>query len=86
MTDERFNNMVAQFAHALAGYSVLLTFVFLHVPYGFLLAIGLVTAYAAVKEFWYDYRYEDAVTRGSSLEDFVFYIVGLAIAAVVTLL
>jgi len=35
------------------------------------------TALAAAKEFWYDYVYEDACTRGSSLEDFGFYEIGI---------
>ena len=31
---------------------------------------------AGVKEFWYDYHYETTEVRGSSLEDFLFYLAG----------
>lgn len=39
-----------------------------------------VILFATVKEFWYDYRYEDAKTRGSSLLDFTVYVSGVALA------
>ena len=39
-------------------------------------------AYAAVHEFWYDPRYENPVTRGSDLEDFLFLAAGGAAAVV----
>jgi hypothetical protein len=34
--------------------------------------------FAAVKEFWYDHTYESPQTRGSDLEDFLFYVLGAA--------
>ena len=34
---------------------------------------------AAIKEFWYDYKYETAEERGSSLLDFTMYAVGLSL-------
>jgi ABC-type dipeptide/oligopeptide/nickel transport system permease component len=83
MTDQAFANMAAQIAHALAGYAAVLTLVLLGVPHAVVVACVIVTLYALVKEFWWDYKYEDAVTRGSSLEDFVFYIVGLILGIIV---
>lgn len=41
------------------------------------LAVGIPAA--ALKEFWYDEKYEDPATRGSSLLDFSMYMVGLLI-------
>jgi hypothetical protein len=35
-----------------------------------------VLLFAAVKEFWYDHTYETPQTRGSDLEDFLFYALG----------
>jgi hypothetical protein len=35
-----------------------------------------VVVFAAVKEFWYDHTYESPQTRGSDLEDFLFYALG----------
>lgn len=37
-------------------------------------------AFAAVKEAWFDPRYEDAATRGDGLVDFLFWIVGVTAA------
>jgi hypothetical protein len=37
-----------------------------------------VVFFAAVKEFWYDHTYESPQTRGSDLEDFLFYVLGAA--------
>jgi hypothetical protein len=38
-----------------------------------------VLLFAAVKEFWYDHTYESPATRGSDLEDFLFYVFGVAV-------
>jgi hypothetical protein len=83
MTDQAFANIVAQIAHTLAGYAAIVTLILLGVPHAVVIASVSVTLYALVKEFWWDYKYEDAVTRGSSVEDFVFYIVGLILGIVV---
>lgn len=53
------------------------------------LVVGVVAA--AVKEFWYDLRYETDDAAGSggvtgSIEDFSFYCLGLLIAVILTLL
>ena len=75
-------NTVSQFAHFGVAYSITLS---LLIIFGFSMlwwflpvAIGL----AAWKEFWYDYRYETPDVRGSSLEDFLFYVGGVGAAVV----
>jgi hypothetical protein len=40
----------------------------------------IMTALIAVKEFWYDVTYETALVRGSDLQDFTFYVTGMATA------
>lgn len=50
-----------------------------HVSHGYLWALGFGIPAAALKEFWWDYAYEDAATRGSSLLDFSMYLAGLAV-------
>ena len=42
-------------------------------------AIGM-TAFAAVKEFWYDEHHESPLVRGSSTLDFGMYVAGVATA------
>jgi len=81
--DPEFFNFVAQVAHFFATYGIVLTFgKFWHWT-GVAVAAPLCVAYAAIHEFWYDPRYENPVTRGSDLEDFLFLIAGVAAAVVV---
>lgn len=51
-------------------------------PKGMLIGAGLITLWAAVKEFYYDQRFEDAEERGSNLRDFMYYEVGVALALI----
>ena len=44
--------------------------------YGVLVGYGILLVFAAIKEFWYDFNYETALVRGSSLEDFMHYELG----------
>ena len=73
-------NTVSQFAHAGVAYSITLSVLMLggiHALYWFLPAsVGL----AAAKEFWYEYHYETVEVRGSSLQDFLFYSLGIGLA------
>ena len=84
--DPKFFNQMAQGLHVLMAYSVVMTVGYLWglapIPY---ILIVLVFA-AAIKEFWYDYHYEDTATRGSSFLDFMLYILGTALGASVILL
>jgi hypothetical protein len=81
-----FFNEVSQFAHTgVVGYIYLAIG---HVAqrrgffhwswYGVLIGVGV--ALAAWKEGYYDVHHENAATRGSGLEDFAFYMVGILIA------
>jgi hypothetical protein len=81
--DPKFFNFVAQVAHFFATYGIVFTFgKFWHWT-GIAVAAALCVVYAAVHEFWYDPRYENPVTRGSDLEDFLFLVAGVAAAVVV---
>jgi hypothetical protein len=87
--DPAFFNEVAQFAHAGVACSIYLSIgyiaekhsVFSWLWYGILILTGVVAA--GVKEFWYDANFENQATRGSDLEDFSFYVLGIVIAVIV---
>jgi len=68
-----------QAAHCMAGYLA----VSKAKQYGGRRTQSIVTvvgvAAAAIKEFWWDYKYEDAATRGSSLLDFSMYMIGISL-------
>jgi hypothetical protein len=81
--DPKFFNLVAQIAHFSAMYGIVLSFGKLWHWTGIAVAAPLCVAYAAIHEFWYDPRYENPVTRGSDLEDFLFLIAGVAAAVIV---
>ena len=69
----------AQASHLMAGYLV----VSKTKQYGghkaAWIVAGIGTAAAAFKEFYWDYRYEDVETRGSSLLDFAMYMTGIVL-------
>lgn len=75
MIDPKFFNFVSQMSHAFLGSTIVLGTLLLWPTHltAVLVAYALITA---LKEFWYDYHYEDAITRGSSLLDFVCYQAG----------
>lgn len=50
-----------------------------HSSRGVLIAFAVGIPAAAFKEFYWDYKYEDAATRGSSLLDFSMYMAGLVV-------
>jgi len=80
--DPKFFNFVSQIAHFFATYGIVLTAgKFWHWT-GIEIVAPLCVAYAAVHEFWYDPRYENPVTRGSDLEDFLFLVAGVTAAVV----
>jgi hypothetical protein len=77
-------NQVAQLGHFAGGAAIVLATVVLwhdsRAPFaGF---IGVLLA-AGVKEFWYDEHYESTEVRGSSFEDFMYYMVGATAALIV---
>jgi hypothetical protein len=76
------NSQYAHFGMAAAIYLTIGRFSFHWMLY--LAPVGI--ALAAWKEFWYDRHYESDEERGSDLEDFAFYCIGIAYAAVVVAL
>jgi len=82
ITDKQFDTL-AQINHVLAGLLVptlAVAYCPVHnVPF---YMAGAFALYAAVKEFWYDQNYETPEVRGSNLRDFLFYLLGDALAIV----
>jgi hypothetical protein len=79
-------NQVAQLGHFAGGAALVLATVVLwrdaHAPFAGFAGVCLAVA---LKEFWYDYKYESTEVRGSSAEDFSFYLLGAGAAAIVAL-
>ncbi len=83
MIDPKFFNFVSQMAHLLLGSTIVLASV-LFVPKDLYLIWVIFTLATAWKEFYYDYHWEDAATRGSSLLDFACYNAGAALTYLVS--
>lgn len=80
MIDDKEFNFVAQLSHVQFGLvTIFASYIWLPTHW-YLFTLGLVVVYSAIKEFWYDEKYETTEVRGSSLEDFLFQ-AGGAIAA-----
>jgi predicted MFS family arabinose efflux permease len=76
-------NEVAQASHVAIGAAIVgLTSARFHGPSKYI-AAGIVVVLAAVKEFWFDQNFEDAVTRGSNFEDWSYYVAGSAAALLI---
>jgi hypothetical protein len=73
-----FADISYQLCHFLLAYSTMLTATHYHGS-NWLTAVE-VTAFAAVKEFYYDPKYEGASLAESGLLDFSFYELGIAVA------
>ena len=81
--DPKFFNFVAQVAHFSATYALTLTvmlFSSLRRQHRWMIVLGLIVAYAGFHEFYLDPRYENLLTRGSDIEDFVFLVSGSVVA------
>lgn len=81
---ENADRVFIQIGHVLGGFGIALTTMYFGHPLW--LGATLVEAWAVPKEFWFDYKYEDAAQRGSSPLDFSMYQVGLGLAALASLL
>jgi hypothetical protein len=68
-------NQLAQLNHVLAGTTWIWGTALFFGEHWLFLYAGVFAA--AIKEFWYDERYESPEIRGSSFQDFIFYCVGL---------
>lgn len=76
-------NVIAQFAHSGVSYGILLTLGRYHPALVLYAGLGIV-AYAAVKEFYYDARFEiPPQSFMNNLTDFIFYNVGVWLAVLV---
>jgi hypothetical protein len=84
IADSEFN-FVAQTGHAGWGALVVIACVFLFgyttLPYVTLVAL----AAAGLKEFVYDRFFEASEVRGSDLEDFLFYALGIGVSVALVL-
>jgi len=69
---------VSQSSHWLGGAFALIGSVYLFGEDCKIFAGVIILVLAAVKEFWYDYKFETSEVRGSSLKDFLFYVLGVA--------
>lgn len=80
MIDVKTFNRVAQLSHFAWGAMILFAAGTFHASVLILFIIAFVCAVtAAVKEFWYDEKYETPDERGSSREDFAFYFLGISV-------
>lgn len=89
--DPKFFETVAAYAHFGMMFTVttalgLLGNRFEHRIYGTVAGLVVCLIYASVHEFWYDPKYENAVTRGSDLVDFAWLMGGSAVACLFLLL
>jgi hypothetical protein len=82
--DPKFFNQVAQFAHFGMMFTVT-TFASHFGHKGRWVGLALCILYAAIHEFVWDPKMENAETRGSDLEDFIFLVAGSCVAVVLSL-
>lgn len=79
--DPKFFDLVSQFAHFFTMYSLALTLGLVgkrtgHTVLCVALSAAVYIMYAAIHEFYWDPRHENAATRGSDLRDFAFLVGG----------
>ena len=79
--DPNFFNFVAQMSHFFFGAYFILASALLFGQTSVLGAFIILIIGAALKEFIYDANYENAATRGSDTEDFIFYVFGGVVGA-----
>lgn len=80
MIDDKTANTWAQNAHWAGGLAWVFGSIVLF-GFSWWFVVGAVVA-TAIKEFWYDYRFETVDERGSSLQDFLFYQLGIWVAVI----
>jgi hypothetical protein len=72
-------NATSQVAHVMAGYILVSKTNKYFGDNAACVVLGLGIAAALYKEFYYDYHYESADERGSSLLDFSAYVLGMMV-------
>jgi hypothetical protein len=86
MIDDKTFNQVAQAGHFAGGAAIVLAVTVISWNRNFsIFGLAAVILLAAIKEFWYDEHYETTEVRGSSLQDFGFYVIGGILATAVCL-
>jgi len=83
MIDPRDYDSVAQNAHMLFGALMVFLPTYIFGPDALWYGMALFFAFAMVKEFWYDEKYETEEVRGSSIKDFIFYMIGAILGLLV---
>lgn len=73
---------VSQASHVFLGALIVMACVAKGLYHPQLIGSLIAIVWAALKEFYFDHFYEDPVTRGSDLEDFIYYCVGVLAANV----
>ena len=73
--DPKMFDFVSQMAHIFFGATLTFACMIFYPDY-ILYVLGVYVIATAVKEFWYDDKYENELTRGSSLLDFAAYQAG----------
>ena len=88
--DSKFFDLVSQFAHFFTMYSLALTLGLIgkrtgHALLYLALSVAVYITYAAIHEFYWDPRHENAATRGSDLKDFAYLVGGGILGNLATL-
>ena len=78
--DPKFFNLVSQFAHFFATFGLTLAAAKFWGWRGIEIVGGLCVLYAALHEFIWAPPMENKLTRGSDVEDFIFLVLGVAVA------
>lgn len=76
LIDPKFFNQVSQVAHLFVGSSMVLASILFFSMDALIYSFPTFILLTGIKEFWYDRNYENSATRGSDLEDFLFYQLG----------
>lgn len=89
MTTDPLFNFVSQMAHWLASAFATLAVAHLFGAHALMWFVPCGIAAAAVKEFWYDLRFETPAVSGEidgGVEDFAFYVIGFVVGGAVLVL
>ncbi len=79
-------NTVSQNAHWLFGSWITLLSVYTLGSDSLYIVIPLFFVFVIIKEYWYDYTYENEAERGSSLLDTAMYALGVLITIIIVYL
>jgi hypothetical protein len=80
--DERTFNLISQLGHFAGGLAVVFGSYSFWGWHGALISILVLAGLVAIKEFWWDNKYESVEVRGSNFLDWSMWMVGAAVALV----